>query len=316
MVFSFKESGWIIIKNKIVYSWINFFKDIEIIINNKEWNVWRFASIYGVPRGGISLALVLSQKLGIPFYQDKTEVTNHTLIVDDIIDSGKTRKYYSKNYFLSLHGSNQDSSLEEHTYIVNPHNKGEWIVYPWETNETVGPTDNVLRMIQAIGDDPSRPGLIDTPKRVVKSWDEIYVGYNQKPEEIITVFDNENYDEIVLLKDIEVYSMCEHHILPFIGKAHIGYIPNKKIIGISKLARILEIYARRLQIQERLCHNVVNCIEKLISPLAVGCVIEAQHLCMRMRGVNKQNSIMTTSALKGGFMDNPAAREEFMRLIR
>jgi GTP cyclohydrolase I len=301
---------------KIFYSWSDFFRDIEIIIKREEWNLWKFVSVYGVPRGGISLALILSQKLGIPFCSERDQIKPSTLIVDDIIDSGKTRHSFPGQHFLALHGS----CSEERTYTVNLHKKDEWIVYPWETNETEGPIDNVIRMIQAIGDDVSRPGLIDTPKRVIKSWNEIYAGYDQKPEDVVTVFDTEQYNEIVLLKDIELFSVCEHHMLPFIGKAHIGYIPDKKIIGISKLARILEIYAKRLQIQERLTNQVTECIQNLLDPVAVGCVIEAQHLCMRMRGVGKQNSIMTTSSLKGAFIEDStkgmAAREEFMRLIR
>ena len=166
-----------------------------------------------------------------------------------------------------------------------------------------------------IGDNPEREGLIDTPRRVVKSWTELYKGYNQKAEDILTVFSSDGYDQIVLLKDIEVYSMCEHHMLPFIGKAHVAYIPNEKIVGISKLARLVDIYARRLQIQERIGQQVTDDLMRLLKPKGAACIIEAQHLCMLMRGVNKQNSVMVTSSLRGVFLQNSTSRQELMNLI-
>jgi len=161
-----------------------------------------------------------------------------------------------------------------------------------------------------------RDGLVETPKRVNKSFDFLFSGYDKNPEDLFKVFDNDGYDQIVLLKDVEMYSMCEHHILPFFGKAHIAYIPDKKVIGISKLARLLEIYSRRLQIQERLCEQITETLMKYLNPKGAACIVEASHLCMRMRGVEKQNSIMITSSLKGAFQDNDKTREEFMRLIR
>ena len=166
-----------------------------------------------------------------------------------------------------------------------------------------------------IGDTPEREGLIDTPRRVVKSWTELYKGYNQKAEDILTVFSSDGYDQIVLLKDIEVYSMCEHHMLPFIGKAHVAYIPTEKIVGISKLARLVDIYARRLQIQERIGQQVTDDLMRLLKPKGAACIIEAQHLCMLMRGVNKQNSVMVTSSLRGVFLQNSTSRQELMDLI-
>lgn len=176
----------------------------------------------------------------------------------------------------------------------------------------------VRQMLYEIGEEPNREGLIDTPKRIVKMWDEIYEGYKQKPEDVLTTFAADGYDQIILLKDIELYSMCEHHNLPFIGKAHIAYLPNPKgkIVGISKLARLLDIYAKRMQIQERLGDQVTTALMKYLQPLGAACIIEAQHLCMRMRGVEKQNSIMITSSLKGVFLTNPEVRQELTQLIR
>ena len=169
-------------------------------------------------------------------------------------------------------------------------------------------------LIKAIGENPEREGLIDTPKRVSKSFEMLYGGYQKDPKDHITVFDGEDYDEMIICKDIDFYSTCEHHMLPFFGKAYVGYLPNKKIIGISKIPRIIEIYARRLQNQERLTMQIRDCIQEALNPLGVAVVIEAKHLCMMMRGIQKQNSVTTTSAFTGEFEKN-ATRSEFIKLI-
>jgi len=174
----------------------------------------------------------------------------------------------------------------------------------------------IRQILYEIGEDPDREGLKDTPKRVVKSWQELYSGYSQDPEELFTVFESEGYDQIILLKDIELYSTCEHHMLPFYGKAHVAYIPNDKVIGISKLARIADLYARRLQIQERIGEQVTECLMQHLQPGGAACIIEARHMCMCARGVGKQNSVMTTSSLKGAFFDSQEARSELMQLIK
>jgi len=170
-------------------------------------------------------------------------------------------------------------------------------------------------LIEFIGEDTTREGLIDTPKRIIKSWEQLYSGYKKNPEDLLTTFKSDGYDEIVLLKDIEFFSMCEHHMLPFIGKVHIGYIPNEKVIGVSKLARLVEIYSRRLQIQERLTKQIGDTLTKILKPAGVGVVIEAQHLCMKMRGVEKQNSVMVTSSMQGAFRTDDKTRTEFLQLI-
>lgn len=174
----------------------------------------------------------------------------------------------------------------------------------------------VVQLLLEIGEDPSREGLKETPDRIIKSWDELYSGYKQNPDEIMTTFSADGYDQIILLKDIELYSMCEHHMLPFFGKAHIAYIPDKKIVGISKLARLVDVYARRLQIQERIGEQVTKALMNYLNPKAAACIIEAVHMCMRMRGVSKQQSIMVTSSLKGGFFTSAEARIELMGLIK
>jgi len=176
--------------------------------------------------------------------------------------------------------------------------------------------DIVTKIIEHIDPEPYREGLVDTPDRIIRSWDKLYAGYKTDPGSIMTVFENEGCDQIVLLKNIELYSMCEHHMLPFFGKAHVAYIPDEKIIGISKLARLVDIYARRLQIQERIGLQVVSTLMQYLKPKGAACVIEAKHMCMMMRGVGKQNSVMTTSSLRGAFLDKPEAREELMQLIK
>ena len=181
-------------------------------------------------------------------------------------------------------------------------------------------THNLIReVIRRIGDDPSRQGLMDTPKRVTKSWEELYSGYQleTKIEDVLGVtFNTEGYDEIVLCKNIEFYSTCEHHMLPFYGVAHVGYIPKEKLVGLSKLARLVETYARKLQIQERLTSNIANSLRNHLDPIGAGCVIEAKHQCMLCRGVKKQDSSMVTSTLLGAFYDDPRARHEFFDLIK
>ena len=175
--------------------------------------------------------------------------------------------------------------------------------------------NNFKQILEALGEDLTRDGLAKTPERVAKSLHFMTQGYQQNALEILTsaVFD-EHHSEMVIVKDIELYSMCEHHMLPFYGRAHIAYIPNGKIVGLSKLARVVDIYARRLQVQERLTTQVRDCIQEALHPLGVAVVIEAKHLCMMMRGVQKQNSVTTTSAFTGEF-ENHSTRSEFINLI-
>jgi len=199
-----------------------------------------------------------------------------------------------------------------------------WLVFPWETaslpwdtnSEANGPTDAIIRLLQFIGEDPAREGLKDTPTRVLKSYAEIFRGYQEKPQDHLTTFQDGACDEMVIMKDVEFYSVCEHHMQPFFGKAHIAYVPDKKVIGISKLARILDTYARRLQIQERLTQQVITAIDDGLNPKGSACILEAKHFCMVCRGVNKQNSTMITSAMSGVFRENGPARAELLSFIR
>ena len=172
-------------------------------------------------------------------------------------------------------------------------------------------------IIGASGDDPQREGLLATPDRVARSYEYLLRGYNQNLDDVVhgAIFQAES-DDMVIVRDIEFFSMCEHHMLPFFGKCHVGYIPNGKIIGVSKIARIVDMFARRLQVQERLTKEIAHALQDILNAEGVGVVMDARHLCMQMRGVEKQNSVMTTSSMLGSFRRELATRNEFTRLIR
>jgi GTP cyclohydrolase IA len=185
----------------------------------------------------------------------------------------------------------------------------------YDDNVTEGLINNYRSSIELLGEDADREGLLKTPERVAKAMQYLTEGYQMDAKKILEGAKfTEAYSEMVIVKDIELYSLCEHHMLPFFGKAHIAYIPNGYITGLSKLARVVDVFARRLQVQERLTHQILDAIQETLQPLGVGVVIEAQHLCMMMRGVQKQNSTTTTSAFSGQFEDG-RTRSEFMRLI-
>ena len=173
------------------------------------------------------------------------------------------------------------------------------------------------QIIEEVGEDPDREGLEKTPERAAKAMQYLTRGYQQSVDEVVNnaIFESDN-DQMILVKDIELYSLCEHHLLPFIGKCHVAYIPTGKVIGLSKIARIVDMYARRLQIQENLTKQIADTLMDAIAPAGVGVIIEAQHLCMMMRGVEKQNSKMTTSMMLGTFLNHDRTRSEFLRLVR
>lgn len=191
----------------------------------------------------------------------------------------------------------------------------EILVPDTKQGETIA--DLVRRILVQIGEDPNREGLRRTPERFEKALRYLTSGYRQDPEKLLNgAMFSVCYDEMVVVKDIEVYSMCEHHLLPFFGKCHVAYIPYKKVIGLSKIARLVNMFARRLQIQERLTSQIASAIEQKLSPQGVGVIIEARHLCMVMRGVEKQHSSAMTSAMLGVFRENKQTRDEFLSLIR
>jgi len=236
-----------------------------------------------------------------------SDPTKAMLFVDDIVDSGATKKQWERKYQIPLF------ALIDRTEIP------DWIVFPWEVTaeeneETV--QNNIQRILQFLGEDSTREGLVDTPARVVRSYEQLFAGYKGDVAGIFTTFAEDSCDEMVLLRDIEFYSTCEHHMLPFFGKAHIAYIPTDKVIGVSKLARLLDHFARRLQIQERICQQVTDALNTHLAPLGAACILEAQHFCMTARGVQKQHSVMVTNSLTGIFRDDQAARAELLQLVR
>lgn len=253
---------------------------------------------YGVPRGGTVVAGLSQQPVDTPEQAD--------YIIDDIVDSGRTREEWLLRYpdkeFLALYDKTAgDAGLG-------------WVVFPWEGTAEADAESVVVRLLEYIGEDVHREGLIDTPKRVVRSWEKLYGGYAEDYKKILQVaFIDGACDEMIVLKDIGYYSTCEHHLLPFYGKVAIGYVPDKKVVGVSKLARVVEVFARRLQVQERMTSQIADAIMEVVKPLGVMVVVKGQHLCMSSRGVEKQNSVMTTSAIRGIYKDTEA-RSEFLKL--
>jgi GTP cyclohydrolase I len=182
---------------------------------------------------------------------------------------------------------------------------------------TIDSRELLREILRRIGDDPDREGLLQTPDRIVRSWKEIFAGYAERAEDVlVTQFQAEQYDEMVLLRNIEFFSTCEHHMLPFSGKAHVAYLPNEKIVGLSKLARLTDMYARRLQVQERLTYQIAAELQRVLKPKGVAVMIEAKHQCMCSRGVRKREGEMVTSCLLGAFKENLASRTEFLALVK
>lgn len=251
----------------------------------------RSKKYYGVPRGGAYLSAMLNPV-------DTPEEAD--IIIDDLIDSGATKKKFEKynKPFVALFDKTKNQNLG-------------WIKFPWETDGNIEIQENVLRLIQYF-DDGNREGLQETPKRYVKFLQE----FLNPPKFNFTTFDSEGYDQMIIVKDIPFYSLCEHHLAPFFGKGHIAYIPNEKIVGISKLPRTLELYSRSFQNQERITKQVAERLNNELKPKGVAVVLEAEHLCMAMRGVKKPNCKTITSELIGAFKTDLDCRSEFMSLIK
>ncbi len=272
---------------------------------------WRsYDGIYGIPRGGTLVALELSRHLNLPVVEAH-KITPHTLIVDDLIDSGQTMAGYRN----SLHKAvlyKKPHAPDTVTFWVTE--MTGWIEFFYE-NTSKDVQENVTRLLEYIGENPNREGLRDTPKRVIRMYDEIFGGYKQDPENLFKAIFTSDIDEMVVIKDIPFFSHCEHHMVPFFGKVHIAYLPKGKVLGLSKFSRLVEIFAKRMQIQENMTKQIADAIDKHLKPAGVAVVVEARHLCTEMRGVKKHNNTTITSVTTGSFRENPQTRNEFLTLI-
>ena len=266
--------------------------------------------IYGVPRGGVPVALTIA---GMTNAIIVSHPANATVIVDDIYDSGAT---YARVVEPLRHSFRFGALFDKR----RPEWAGSWLVMPWETSteddDTESAADNIRRLLQYIGEDPLRGGLIETPTRVLNAWREWCSGYNENPADVLKTFEDgaESFNELVVMRNIPVYSHCEHHLAPFFGTATVGYIPNGRIVGLSKLVRLVNIFAHRLQVQERLTSQVAQALDEHLNPLGVGVILQCRHMCMESRGVHSPNTPTLTSALRGALYDDPRARAEFMEL--
>jgi len=261
---------------------------------------------YAVPRGGIPVAYLLQGLLG---FQLTSNPADADIFIDDLIGSGATCERLCDEYpgkpFFVLIDKREDG----------PYHR-QWVVFPWEVTAEVGIEDHIKRLLEFVSEDPNREGLLETPARVAKAWKHWCGGYGKDPAKLLKVFEDggESYDQMVLVKDIPIYSHCEHHLAAIIGTASIAYIPNGKIVGLSKLSRLADMYARRLQVQERLTDQIADALFKHLEPKGVGVLIKARHLCMESRGICQQGHHTVTTALRGVIKDEPETRAEFLRL--
>ena len=269
---------------KIYISWKAIYAKIKKLDKNKKY--------YGIPRGGQIIAGLTGNAVDT--------VKECDVIIDDIYDSGRTAQKWAKQY------------KKEIVFLYDKRKeKLPWIVFPWEDTFNNSFENNIARMLQMIGQDPNREGLRDTPKRVAKAWFELV----KQDDFNLTTFSSKGYDEMIISRNIKYYTFCEHHFLPFFGIAHIGYIPDKKIVGLSKLARTVEYYSKTLNTQEYLTNNIANKINDALKPKGIGVVVEGRHLCQEMRGVKKEGN-MITSCLKGMFRDDLNVKKEFLALTK
>ncbi len=270
-------------------------------------------AVYGVPTGGALVAALVADRMKIACLTRLDLLPKEqVLIVDDLVDSGRTLQgYVDRGYQVeALFRKPVSPSHLAPDAILKP----GWLMFPWEHEGA--PTDAVVRLLQFIGEDPLRDGLRETPRRVTKALREMTAGYAQDYRVILSTTFDIATDELVLVKDVRFSSLCEHHLLPFVGRAWVGYVPNEKVVGLSKLARLVECFAKRLQVQERLTVQIAEAIMVELDPKGAAVVIEAAHECMGCRGVKQPDARMVTSSMLGLFRDNQAARLEFLSLCK
>ena len=275
----------------IELTWEDIISRIDYI--KKKNKITSKTKIFGVPKNGMIVASFFGCR-------NVYNPEDADIIVDDIIDSGKTKKKYRKMF-----------PKKKFIVLFEKDKKGTWINFPYEKNSESDYKDLVVRLLQVIGEDPNREGLLDTPRRYLDAFKE----FLSPPEFNMTTFAVENTDEMIVQLDIPFYSFCEHHVLPFFGKGYIAYVPNKKIVGLSKLARTLEMFSRRLQNQERITNQVAQYLQANLKAKGVAVVLKARHMCMEMRGVKTSDTHTVTSKLLGSFKSDERTRAEFLNLI-
>lgn len=280
---------------------------------SERWTGRPVEAVVGIPNGGCTPAALVAGHLRVKvrdWRDDKLDP--HVLVVDDLVATGKTLKMA-----MAL-GVLVDALFRKPLAPADlaPHAvpKDGWLVFPWE-DSSGGPEDAVTRLIEFVGEDPNREGLADTPGRVLRAYEELTAGYQVNVADLFRTF-TETCDEMVMVRDIEFTSLCEHHLLPFTGTATVAYIPNQKVVGLSKLARLVDAYARRLQVQERMTGQIAQAIQEHLQPGGVGVVVRARHACMACRGVKQPTAEMVTSAVLGALRDKPAARAEFLAVAQ
>lgn len=271
--------------------------------------------VYAIPRGGVPAALAMRAHREFDMVDDPRQAD---YIVDDLVDTGGTMARVCEPLFDVEQQVKPIVLIDKLDPGCEPELRDAWIVFPWEGDAVGSVEDNIVRLLQFIGEDPTRGGLLETPARATKAWQEWTSGYTLDPKDVLKVFEDgaEGCDEMVVVKDIPFYSKCEHHLADIFGTATIAYVPNGKIVGLSKLNRVLEVYARRLQVQERLTAQVADALMEHLDPKGAGVVIKARHMCMESRGVRQQGHHTVTSALRGVFKSEPSTRAEFLALAR
>ena len=269
-------------------------------------------SIYGIPRGGVAVAYMLEATARSAFTVVDTP-WEADCFVDDIIDSGATKTKWE-----ALHSGKKLFALVDKSRSGCAF-KGSWVSFPWERNdkEENGIEDNIVRILQWIGEDPNREGLLETPKRVARAYSEWFDGYKIDIPALFKTFTDgaQDCDEVIIVDSIPVESFCEHHMARFSGLAHVGYIPDGKIIGLSKIPKLVRAFSHRLQVQERLTNQIASTLIEHLNPKGVAVVLRCAHTCMCSRGAKVHGTMTTTSAMRGAFLDKPEARAEFFSLI-
>ena len=287
-------------------TWNDVYFEADLIA--ARWRGRDVTSVVGIPQGGAVPAVLVAQMLGVPL---RSTPESGSLIVDDLIDSGATMQPYvdlGYNVDALYRKPHSPAQIASQATLVD-----DWLAFPWE-KDAGAPTDGIIRLIEYIGEDPTREGLLDTPKRVLKAFKEMTEGYHLNPADILgTTFDVGDVDEMVVVRNIEFVSLCEHHMLPFTGTAAVAYIPKDRVVGLSKIARLIDLYARRLQVQERFTRQITTALDEHLNPKGSACVIEAAHACMGCRGVRKPSARMVTSSLTGMFRQHEV-RAEFLSL--